>query len=266
MTSAALPGSDDLARAGLAVSIQGAVATVRLDRPDKFNAMTPSMWAGLTAVGAALPGLGVHVVVLIGNGRCFSAGLDRAMLTPEGPEGEESLVQVLQGSDAEVADRIAVYQEGFTWLQQPGLVTIAAVHGYAIGGGFQLALACDIRVVAHDVQLCMKEPALGLVPDLGGTKPLVDAVGYSRALEICATARFVGADEAVRIGLATLAVPGAELEQTAADLAETIAENATAAVLATKALLRAAPEHDLAAQCLAERTAQVPRLRALAGG
>lgn len=265
MSATPLPSHDELARAGLEVSIDGPIATVCLDRPQKFNAMTPTMWAGLTAVGESLPGLGVHVVVLTGNGRCFSAGLDRAMLTPEGPEGEQSLVALLEGSDQEVADRIAVFQSGFTWLQRDDLVSIAAVHGYAIGGGFQLALACDIRVVADDVQFCMKEPALGLVPDLGGTKPLVAAVGYSRALEICATARFVGAHDAVTIGLAALAVPGQDLLETASDLAQAIAANRPAAVLGTKSLLRSAPLRTLEDQCRAEREAQIERLRALVG-
>ncbi len=70
------------------------------------------------------------------------------------------------------------------------------MQGYAIGAGFQLALACDLRVLADDARFTMREPALGLVPDLTGTKPLVELVGYSRALEICATARWVAADEA----------------------------------------------------------------------
>ena len=92
------------------------------------------------------------------------------------------------------------------------------MQGYAIGAGFQLALSCDLRVVSDDAQFSMKESALGLVPDLTGTKPLVEAVGYARALEICATARMVGAAEAVDIGLATTAVPPTDLDATVADL------------------------------------------------
>ena len=71
----------------------------------------------------------------------------------------------------------------------PSIVSIAAVQGHAIGAGFQLALACDLRILADDAKLCMKEPALGLVPDLTGTKPLVDIVGLPRAIELCLTAR-----------------------------------------------------------------------------
>ena len=107
----------------------------------------------------------------------------------------------------------------------PQIVSVAAVHGYAIGAGFQLALACDLRVVADDVKFCMKEPALGLVPDLAGTKPLVDLVGYSRALEICATARYVESDEARQLGIATVVVPRDELDATSTDLVEAVLAN-----------------------------------------
>ena len=91
-------------------------------------------------------------------------------------------------------------------------MSVAAVRGHAIGAGFQLALACDLRVLADDAKLCMKEPALGLVPDLTGTKPLVDIVGLPRALELCLTARIVDAAEAAVLRLAELVVPGAELD------------------------------------------------------
>ena len=95
---------------------------------------------------------------------------------------------------------IAGCQAGFTWLRDPEIVSIAAVRGHAIGAGFQLALSCDLRVFADDAKVCMKEPALGLVPDLTGTKPLVDIVGLPRALEICLTARTVEARRGPRAG------------------------------------------------------------------
>ena len=144
-------------------------------------------------------------------------------------------------------------------------MSVAAVHGYAIGAGFQLALACDLRVVADDVKFCMKEPSLGLVPDLAGTKPLVELVGPSRALEICATARFVEADEALELGIATVVVPRGELDATTSDLVEAIIASNTGAVRETKALVQLAGERDLEAQRLAERQAQVRRFRDLVG-
>ena len=110
----------------------------------------------------------------------------------------------------------------------------------------------------------MREPLLGLVPDLTGTKPLVDLVGYSRALEICATTRWVSADEAREIGLATVVVPVDELDEALADLVGALTAPIYGAVSATKALLQSAAEHDLDAQRLAEREAQVRRFRELA--
>jgi enoyl-CoA hydratase/carnithine racemase len=138
------------------------------------------------------------------------------------------------------------------------------VQGHAVGAGFQLALSCDLRVLGDDAQLCMKEPALGLVPDLTGTQPLVAGVGYARALEICATARVVGAAEALEIGLATVVCPVAELDAVLADLVAAVTEPMAGAVRETKALLLAATERTLDEQRRFEREAQIRRFRELA--
>ena len=141
----------------------------------------------------------VRVVVVQGAGDTFSAGLDRRMLSPEGVDGETS---------RDAAARHARRGDGRehrrpTRRASPGCATrrssrVAAVPGAAVGAGFQLALACDLRVLAEDARFSMREPLLGLVPDLTGTKPLVELVGYSRALEICATARWVGGRRGAR--------------------------------------------------------------------
>ena len=183
--------ADTLLEAGLPYDLAGPVATITLNRPEVRNAQTPAMWHALAAIGDELPD-DVRVVVLKGSGAAFSAGLDRSMLDPSNA-GEGSVVALMAQSDEEVSAAIDGFQRGFTLLRDPRFVSIAAVHGYAIGAGFQLALSCDLRVLADDAQFCMKESALGLVPDLTGTKPLVESVGYARALEICATARMVGA-------------------------------------------------------------------------
>ncbi len=120
------------------------------------------------------------------------------------------------------------------------------MQGHAIGAGFQLALACDLRILTDDAKLCMKEPALGLVPDLTGTKPLVDIVGLPRAIELCLTARTVGAAEAMLLRLAELVVPAAELDAAVADLVAALLAIDPAAARATKALLRQAPGNTLA--------------------
>jgi enoyl-CoA hydratase/carnithine racemase len=254
---------DVLRRAGLTLETRGPVATITLDRPDRKNAQTPATWSALRTIGAELDP-GVRVVVLRGSGDTFSAGLDRRMLTPEGVPGEASLMALLELSDAELADAISEYQEGFTWLRRPDIISVAAVQGAAVGAGFQLALACDLRVLADDARFSMREPALGLVPDLTGTKPLVELVGYSRALEICATTRWVDAEESRELGLATAVVPAAQLSETVDDLVAALTEPMRGAVSETKALLQSVAARDLEAQRLAEREAQVRRFRELA--
>jgi enoyl-CoA hydratase/carnithine racemase len=257
-----LPDAAALARARLSLAVDGAVATITLDCPERRNSQTPRMWHALAAIGAALPDQ-IRVVVLKGAGASFSAGLDVGLLTGDGLPDEEAVSDLMREPDETVLAAIDGYQQGFTWLRDPRFVSIAQVHGHAIGAGFQLALSCDLRVVSEDVKFCMKEPALGLVPDLTGTKPLVEVVGYSRALEICATARYVLADEARELGLATAVVPAADLEATTADLTEAILANAAGAVRETKALLQGAADSDLDEQRLREREAQLRRFREL---
>ncbi len=252
-----------LERGGVRLEESGLVATVTLDRPETKNAQTPSTWTALRAIGAALDP-SVRVVVVRGAGDTFSSGLDRRMLGAEGIEGESSLLHLLDMPDGEMAESIAGWQEGFTWLRRPDLVSIAAVHGAAVGAGFQLALSCDLRVLADDARFSMREPILGLVPDLTGTKPLVELVGYSRALEICATTRWVGAEEARDLGLATAVVPREELEAAVEDLVAALTAPLYGAVSETKALLRSAAVLDLEEQRRAEREAQVRRFRELA--
>ncbi len=259
-----LPDADVLTAAGLRVDLEGAVLSVTLDKPDRRNSQTPRMWHALDAIGRSLPAK-VRVVLVRGAGDCFSAGIDTRLLGPDGIEGEESVAELMGAGEKRILEAIDGYQRGFTWLADPQVVSIAAVHGYAIGAGFQLALACDLRVVAEDVSFCMKEPALGLVPDLAGTKPLVELVGPSRALEICATARYVDADEARQLGIATAVVRRDELDATTSDLIEAILASNTGAVRETKALLQQAPDRDLESQRLAEREAQVRRFHALVG-
>jgi enoyl-CoA hydratase/carnithine racemase len=252
----------ELAAVGLRLDLDGAVATITLDRPAVRNAQTPAMWLALGEVGRTLPDE-VDVVVVTGEGATFSAGLDRAMLDPAA-SGEGSVIGLLALSDEQASARIEQFQGGFTWLRDPRFVSIAKVRGHAIGAGFQLALACDLRVVSDDATFSMKESALGLVPDLTGTKPLVEHVGYARALEICATARVVPAEEAVRIGLATSVHPSAELDAAVAELAAALATPMPGVVSETKALLQGAADRDLDEQRRLEREAQVRRFRAVA--
>ncbi len=252
-----------LTAGGLRVEVDGPVATITLDRPGSKNSQTPATWVALRAVGDSL-GPEMRVVVVRGAGDTFSSGLDRRMLEPDGNGSEPSLLALLDQSDEELGAGIATWQEAFTWLRRPHLVSIAAVRGAAVGAGFQLALACDLRVLATDACFSMREPLLGLVPDLTGTKPLVDLVGYSRAMEICATTRWVRADEAREIGLATNVVAPEQLDQAVADLVTAVRAPLHGAVSETKALLQSASQLDLEHQRRAEREAQVRRFRDLA--
>lgn len=266
-TSGALTAvADEVAAAGVRVEGVGPRVTVTLDRPTTRNSQTPATWRALARVGDAVrAAVDVRVVVLRAEGPSFSAGLDRAMLGG-GTDGEPGLAALATLDDERLDAELAGYQRAFTWWRQVDAVTVAAVGGHAVGAGFQLALACDLRVVADDVALAMREPSLGLVPDLGGTRPLVELVGYPRALEICATGRWVRAAEATALGLAELAVPRADLDTATDDLAAALLESPPGAVAATKALLRDAASRTAEAQLAAERRAQIARLRALTAG
>lgn len=219
------------------------------------------MWDELTRIRHELPAT-VRVVVIRAEGRAFSAGLDRALMSPD---HEQGILHLPHLTREQAGEAIAGWQRAFDWSSRPDLVSIAAVQGHAIGGGFQLALGADIRIVADDVAFCMAEPMIGIVPDLGGTKRLVDLVGVSRATEICLTGRRIGADEALRLGLASHAVARDELDAAARRTADAILAIDRDAAAETKALLRDASARTQDEQQAAERDAQYRRLRTLAG-
>ena len=254
---------EELDRADLRLDVDGAVATITLNRPEVRNAQRPRMWAGIARILEELDEP-VRVVVLRGAGGAFSAGLDLSLLDPAEPDEEGNFIATLALDDQAIIDQIDVYQRPFAMLADPRYITIAVVEGHAIGAGFQLALCCDLRIVADDARFVMKEPALGLVPDLVGTKPLVAAVGYARALEICASARAVSGAEAGEIGLAQVVVPAGDLDDALGASVAALTAHPHGAVTATKALLQAAPGRSLDDQRLAERIAQVARFRDLA--
>jgi enoyl-CoA hydratase/carnithine racemase len=248
--------TDEGSDAGVRYQQDGPIATVTLARPDVLNAQTPAMWAELGDISRKLPG-DVRVVIVRGAGRAFSAGLD---LSVARGGGDSSLADLARLSADDCAERIAGFQSAFTWLRRPSLVSIAAVQGHAIGAGFQLALNCDMRVLADDAQFSMAEVTLGLVPDLGGTKRLTELVGPSRALEICVTGRRIAADEADRIGLATAVVPAGDLDAAVSDLAAAVLAADRDAVAEIKALVSGASGRSYAEQDRAEREAQTRRL------
>ena len=258
-----------LTEGGLAVQWSGAsgepVVTVTLDRPGNRNAQTPATWRALAAVGDALPGP-TRVVVLRSTGPTFSSGLDLGMFSADGVPGETSMATVAGLPDAAADEVIAGYQRGFTWLSDLDVVSVAVVQGAAVGAGFQLALACDLRICADDARFSMRETKLGLVPDLTGTHPLVREVGYSRALQICLTGRWIDAADALSLGLATTVVATGGQDAAAAELVSAILAAPERAVRATRALLRGAYARPVAEQRQAERVAQLDLLRGFSGG
>jgi enoyl-CoA hydratase/carnithine racemase len=171
------------------------VAHVTIERPEKKNAMSLEVFDQL-AERATEAGQdpGVGAVVVAGAGGTFSSGIDLAVF------GD----QLQQGVDL---DFIARLQAAYTAYEELDKPTIAAIEGYCFGGGIQLAIACHLRAVAPDAELAVLESRWGLVPDLGGTWRLPRLVGLGRATELTLTARRVGADEALAIGLAELRLP-----------------------------------------------------------
>lgn len=216
------------------------------------------MWDALVRLRRDLPA-SVRIVVIRGEGRAFSAGLDRSIIAGG------DLLAIARLPQAEATAKIAHWQQAFDWTSRPDLVSIAAVQGHAVGGGFQLALAADIRILAEDAQLRMAEPAIGIVPDLGGTKRLVDLVGYSLAVDLCLTTRPVNADEALRIGLASRVVPVGGLDAAVDEAVAALLAIDRDAAAETKALLQGARRRTQLEQEAAEREAQYRRLRTLAG-
>lgn len=252
-----------LERGRVRLTVDDTRATIVLDRPDQLNAQTPHTWRALREIGENLDS-DVRVVVVRAEGRSFSAGLDFKLFESDEVDGSPGLISLGKHPVEQADAEIETFQEGFNWLRDPDRVTIAAVQGHAIGAGFQLALACDLRVLASDAKLRMAETGLGLVPDLGGTLPLVHTVGYARAVEICLTGRDVPAEEAHRIGLANRVVEPDELDRATDQLADAVTQAPAEAVRETLALLSQAGEAvDPEQQLAAERAAQLRRIRAM---
>lgn len=246
---------------GVEVRIDGAVATISLNRPEVRNAQTFATWASLHQAATTLPGE-VAVVLLRGVGPDFSAGLDLRMMRPAGdPRGrlepaEGSLSELTGLERSEREQRIAVFQRGFSCWRELRPIVIAVVRGRAIGAGFQLALAADLRIAEAGASFAMAEVKLGLVPDLGGTHPLVRLLGYSRALQICLGGEPVEAADALRWGLVQDCVEPDELEAHLDALTRRLADLPVGLAAELKMLLRGAEHQDYAGQLAAERSAQ----------
>ena len=233
----------------ITVERDGGVADVRLNRPDKMNALDPAMFKALIETSdhlAADPTL--RCVVLSGEGKSFCAGLDFAGFqqmgdgaglddgskTEAGDRGVRAITEPMDGRITHVGQQ-AVY--GWTALPVP---VIAAVHGHALGGGIQLALGADIRIVAPDAAMSVLEIRWGLIPDMTGTQALVNLVGLDVAKELTFTGRMVSGTEAHAIGLATKLSD--DPRSAALAMAAEIAVKSPDAIRAAKRLFNEAPK------------------------
>lgn len=231
-------------------TVDGGVADVRLNRPEKRNALDPEMFAALADTGEALKSdRSVRAVVLSGEGPSFCAGLDfstfESMAGGSPREGTRSITET-DGRMTHLGQ-----QAVWVWHELP-VPTIAAVRGHALGGGCQIAVGCDLRLVAADAQFSVLEIRWGLSPDMTITQLLPSLVGLDVAKELTFTGRIVPGEEAVRIGLATrlCADPHAE----AMALAREIASKSPDAIRGAKALFNQSGRVGVAEQLAAERT------------
>jgi len=240
----------------------GNIGWLRLNRPDKLNSFTIRMWREMRALGQEVqddPDL--RALVVIGNGRAFSSGIDTSVFTAGGADTiEEGDDKGTRHRDATV-DGILRTQEAYSWLETARYPTIAAVRGYALGAGLQLALACDIRVFARGTSVGLLEHKYGILPDLGGTQRLPRVVGAGKAKELIWTASRIDADEAYRIGLCERLVDDDALEKEAAALAATVAAQPPMAVQGAKRAVAAAGRLPIAEGLVVEAEAQAPCLR-----
>ena len=221
----------------------GHVARLVLNRPEKLNSFTVEMWRELRELGAHLlddPG-DLRALVVIGEGRAFSSGIDTSVFAEGSPAADLAAdAATRELHDDPVVAGILLAQESYNWLEDAPFATIAAVRGYALGAGLQLALACDIRVLARGTQVGLLELQYGILPDLGGTQRLPKLVGPGKAKELILTRAKIDADEAERIGLAEHVVSDEELEEVALGLAEAIAAQPPLAVQGVKRAVAAA--------------------------
>jgi len=215
-------------------STEGPVATVKINRPAKFNAMNVDVARELIRAFESIAlEEKILTVVLTGEGeKAFSAGADieyMSKITPDESVEYAKLGQLLTHT-VEV-------------LPQP---TIAAVNGYALGGGCELALACDIRIAAETAQLGQPEVTIGIPPGWGGTQRLMRIVGIAKAKELVYTGRKVKAEEALSIGLVNMVVPLESLAEEAAAMATAIAANSQMGVRMSKVAINTGRNADLA--------------------
>lgn len=217
------------------VRIEGEIAYLALNRPEKRNAINTAMLQAIPKALAEVDQPSVRAIIIYGEGQVFSAGIDFASLASDtGAQGGGS-----GGGPDTARFRRFVHeaQNSLNALERIEKPVIGALHGYVGGLGLELALACDARIAAGGTRLGMPEVRLGLVPDVGGTTRLTRTVGYAMAKELIMTARMIDAEEAARIGLVNRVVAAGSQISAAEELAHEIARNAPLAVGLAKRII-----------------------------
>jgi enoyl-CoA hydratase/carnithine racemase len=240
----------------------GNVGWLHLNRPDKLNSFTIQMWQELRALGKELrDDADLRALVVIGNGRAFSSGIDTSVFTGGSTDSIEGGDDIGTRHRDPTVDGILRTQEAYSWLEEARYPTIAAVRGFALGAGLQMALACDIRVFARGASVGLLEHKYGILPDLGGTQRLPRVVGAAKAKEMIWTAARIDAEEAYRIGLCERLVDDDALEAEAGALAAAIAAQPPLAVQGAKRAVEAAGRVPVAEGLVVEAEAQAVCLR-----
>ena len=236
----------------VAIEVAEGVAEVTLNRPDKLNALDAAMFEALIAAGERLSRTaGLRAVVLTGAGRGFSAGLDKETFAAMAAGGRAPGLADLMTRTHGIAN--AFQQAAYVWRTLP-VPVIAAIHGVALGGGFQIALGADIRYVAPDARLSILEIKWGLVPDMAGVALMRDLARSDVIRELSLTGRVFSGTEALAYGFATSVHP--DPLAAARATAKEIAARSPDAVRAIKRLLNRASDDDSAAILLAESKEQ----------
>ncbi len=221
------------------VEQKGRVGLITLNRPKQLNALSPQL---MQELGAALQAYdrdeAIGAIVITGNDKAFAAGADIAAMKD------------YSYMDAYMADYITRDWEHLRRIRKP---VIAAVAGYALGGGNELAMMCDIVIAADNARFGQPEVNLGVMPGAGGTQRLPRAVGKAKAMEICLTARMIDAQEAERAGLVSRVVPLEKLMDEALGVADKIASYSLPVVMMIKESINRAYESTLAEGVLFER-------------
>ena len=208
------------------------IAVVTIDRPEALNALNLDVLAELEqVVSQAEKDQDAYVIIITGAGRAFVAGADIAQM--KDLTADEGRIF------GEFGNRVFRKIEALT---KP---VIAAVNGFALGGGCELAMSCDIRIASDKAKFGQPEVGLGITPGFGGTQRLPRIVGSSKAMELILTAQIIDADEALYIGLVSQVVPGDVLMDTAMELAGKIAQQAQVAVRQSKAAISRGMQCDI---------------------